>query len=39
MFKKMRKLFEIYWKCKCGATIADDRNFCMYCDRERPIGS
>lgn len=26
-----------YWTCKCGKQIEDDRNFCMYCDRERPI--
>ena len=26
------------WTCKCGKVLADDRNFCMYCDRERPPG-
>jgi len=35
---KIVKLFELNWVCKCGKVIADDRNFCMYCDRERPIG-
>lgn len=27
------------WKCKCGNTVPDDRNFCVQCDRERPIGA
>lgn len=27
------------WKCKCGNTVPDDRNFCVQYDRERPKGS
>ncbi len=27
------------WKCKCGNTVPDDRNFCVQCDRERPLGA
>ena len=26
------------WKCKCGNTVPDDRNFCVQCDREKPLG-
>lgn len=26
-----------YWQCKCGNLVSNDRNFCMYCDREKPI--
>jgi hypothetical protein len=38
MFRKLRHLIFRSWVCKFGKVISDDRNFCMYCDRERPIG-
>lgn len=25
------------WTCKCGNVLADDRMFCVQCDRERPF--
>ena len=33
---KVIKFFECNWVCKCGNVLADDRNFCVQCDRERP---
>jgi hypothetical protein len=36
---KIVKFFECNWVCVCGQTRPDDTNFCMYCDRERPLGS
>ena len=37
MLVKRIKFFMLNWICKCGNHVPDDRNFCMYCDRERPI--
>ena len=36
---KIRKMkfFELNWVCKCGNVLDDDRNFCVQCDRERPL--
>jgi len=36
MRKWIWKILEM-WRCKCGAEWPDDKNFCMYCDREKPI--
>lgn len=36
--KKLVKIFELNWVCKCGNTLSDDRNFCPQCDREKPFG-
>ena len=33
------KFFECNWTCKCGNVLAEDRNFCVQCDRERPLGN
>lgn len=30
---------KLEWKCKCGNTVPDDRNFCIQCERERPFGA
>lgn len=37
MFLKKIKFFELNWVCKCKNVLADDRNFCVQCGRERPI--
>jgi len=35
MIKKLKeRIFS--WVCKCGNILADDRDFCVQCDRERP---
>ncbi len=38
MLKDIRFFSESgFWQCKCGKLIPNDRNFCMYCDREKPF--
>lgn len=37
MLSNKMRFFVLNWTCKCGKIISDDRNFCMYCDREKPL--
>lgn len=36
VFKKLN-LFSLNWVCKCGNRLAEDRNFCVQCGREKPF--
>lgn len=36
IFKQIKELV-FGWVCKCGNVLADDRNFCVQCGRERPL--